>query len=470
MNQLLPRGYSLSEGTRIKKMVAFGDDWQIYLTNHDTYTLAVNHSLYEKWVVQYSVPEGIFLLKEDSPTCRVFASKGNYLVSTIDKGPYPVNAGQVEAFSMSFNTALKLYSDMDVRHAIYIEEYSLLLPTTFSSEGFDPKVAYGKWITGGVNVSIDSFARVKQLTSWLSNESLEKSVELAGFMLEEKEQVKDETVSSDNHREGKSLLERHNGEKFKLTGRPELETFFNDNIVDIVLHREEYQRMGISFPGATILHGPPGCGKTYAVEKLSEYLGWPRFDIDSGTIASSFIHDTSKKISEMFNAAMDTAPSILVIDEMEAFLSDRNMGAGSGTHHVEEVAEFLRRIPEAISKGVLVFAMTNMIDSIDPAILRRGRFDHIVEVKMATAEEIETLLTAQFKELPVDENVNVREIAKRLSGRPLSDVTFILREAGKTAVKNKLERMDECCFLTALQQLPREKKATPIGFGTQEES
>ena len=49
--------------------------------------------------------------------------------------------------------------------------------------------------------------------------------------------------------------------------------------------------MGISFPGATILHGPPGCGKTYAVEMLAEYLGWKRFDIDSSTIASSYIHD-----------------------------------------------------------------------------------------------------------------------------------------------------------------------------------
>ena len=161
-----------------------------------------------------------------------------------------------------------------------------------------------------------------------------------------------------------------------------MEQFFNDNIVDIVLNQEQYKRMGISFPGATILHGPPGCGKTYAVEKLAEYLGWKRFDIDSSTVASSYIHDTSKKISEVFSAAIKAAPSILVIDEMEAFLSNRNMAGPSGTHHIEEVAEFLRRIPEAISKGVLVFAMTNMIDTIDPAILRRGRFDHIIEVKI----------------------------------------------------------------------------------------
>ena len=57
-------------------------------------------------------------------------------------------------------------------------------------------------------------------------------------------------------------------ESFTLIGRPELEQFFNDNIIDIVLHQEQYKRMGISFPGATSLYGPPGCGKTYAVEKL----------------------------------------------------------------------------------------------------------------------------------------------------------------------------------------------------------
>jgi SpoVK/Ycf46/Vps4 family AAA+-type ATPase len=62
--------------------------------------------------------------------------------------------------------------------------------------------------------------------------------------------------------------------------------------------------MDISFTGATIVHGPAGCGKTYAVEKLAKYLGWQRFDSDSSTIASSFSHDTSKKISEVCNQAI----------------------------------------------------------------------------------------------------------------------------------------------------------------------
>ena len=231
-----------------------------------------------------------------------------------------------------------------------------------------------------------------------------------------------------------------------------------------MLHQEEYKRMGISFPGATILYGPPGCGKTYAVERLSEYLGWPRFDIDSSTIASSFIHDTSKKISEVFQAAIKASPSIIVIDEMEAFLSDRGMAGPTGTHHVEEVAEFLRRIPEAISKGVLVFAMTNMISSIDAAILRRGRFDHIIEVKMANAEEIQALLDYRFKELPVDESVDSQKIAAALDGHPMSDVTFVLREAGRFAVKRNLEFITQECFDDALNMFPQKKERNKIGF------
>lgn len=468
MNQFLPRGCHISSENRIKKMVASGCDWQIYLTNLDAYVLAVKTALYDKWIADYSLPEGIFL-NELINGCKVFLSSSNYLVSSMERGPYPEDNGQIEAFSIAFKTAKELYPNADVHDAIYIEEYSLLLPASFESSLVDEGIVYGKWLTGGINVSIDSFDRVSRIMSWLSKDALMRSAQIAGFDVTvtndtpiSNETIEEKTV--ENELAEDDVLVPAITESFTLIGRPELEQFFNDNIIDIVLHQEQYKRMGISFPGATILYGPPGCGKTYAVEKLSEYLGWRRFDIDSSTIASSYIHDTSKKISEVFHEAIKAAPSILVIDEMEAFLSDRSMAGPSGTHHVEEVAEFLRRIPEAISKGVLVFAMTNMIDSIDPAILRRGRFDHIVEVKMASAEEIATLLKNRFTELPVDETVNADEIAKSLDGHPMSDVTFVLREAGRFAVKRNLDYINGECFDDAVNLLPKKKERNKIGF------
>lgn len=356
---------------------------------------------------------------------------------------------------------------MIVASALYIEEFSLLLPTLFEEGSIDAKTAYGKWLSGGVTISVDSFGRLTKLMSWLPESALKTYVSEAGFDIpvvpaEEPTRVQNdahvEVAMAEQSPESASLI----GE-FSLVGRPDLERFFRENIIDIVLNLDAYKRMGINFPGATILYGPPGCGKTYAVEKLGEYLGWKRFDIDASSIASSYIHETSKKISEVFKAAIDAAPSILVIDEMEAFLSDRSR-VTTGTHHTEEVAEFLRRIPEAISNGVLVFAMTNMIDAIDPAVLRRGRFDHIVEVKMATAEEIAALLSFRFKELPIDETVDTTIIAKRLDGHPLSDVTFVLREAGRLAVTKKLAFINADCIDSALDALPKEKRKNQIGF------
>lgn len=468
MEQWLPRGTSVTAEKRIKKMISASEDWQIYSTNQDSYVLAATHSIYKMWIDNYSLPEGIFT---DVNDCKVFHSSGNYLISSLDKGPYPENNGQVEAFSIAFNTAVKLFPDVDLRDAVYIEEYSLILPGDQSTAPLKNECVYGKWLTGGVNISADEFKRISQFMSWLPVESLNKSFELAGFSVpeiieEENKELNDNpsevaTVASDDT--SPSVVVPN--DRFVLIGRPDLEQFFNDNIIDIVLNQEQYKRMGISFPGATILHGPPGCGKTYAVEKLAEYLGWKRFDIDSSTVASSYIHDTSKKISEVFSAAIKAAPSILVIDEMEAFLSNRSMAGPSGTHHIEEVAEFLRRIPEAISKGVLVFAMTNMIDTIDPAILRRGRFDHIIEVKMANKEEILALLKVRFRELPIADDVVVENIAEKLDSHPMSDITFVLREAGRMAVKNHIEYINQMCFDKALDMLPKKEEKRRIGFG-----
>lgn len=229
--------------------------------------------------------------------------------------------------------------------------------------------------------------------------------------------------------------------------------------------------MGIEFPSAIILHGPPGCGKTFAVDQLVEFIGWPSYSIDSNSIGSPYIHETSKKISEVFDKALDNAPSIVVIDEMESFLTDRRAGNSSGLHHVEEVAEFLRRIPEAIKNRVLVIGMTNMIDTIDPAILRRGRFDHVIEVGMPSAEEIRSLLDSLLQNIPKSSDLAVERYVDLLSGKPLSDAAFVVREAARLAAKTGKTALDDVCLEAALSSLPKEqeKRRERIGFIWDEE-
>lgn len=465
MQQVFERGQELSDQSRIRKLVCEGEDWQIYQTNNETYVLAVSTGLYSKWDSASAFPEGFFQAADGF--YYMIAAKDN-LISSLQSGPYPTVAIQVLKFSAAFREAMKTLGISKMQNAIYLEEYSLFLPVpSVREEPLDVGTLYAAWLTGGVHISVDQGSRFNTLMAWVPSEVLTKSKELAGFDTEEEEKT-DNSAAATKTKE-KPAREVKDGsvpsEPFELLGRPELEQFFNDNIVAIVRDREKYKRVGIDFPGATILYGPPGCGKTYAIDRLAEYLGWPRFDIDSNAIASPFIHDTSKKISEVFTKAINSAPSILVIDEMEAFLTDRAASGLSGTHHVEEVAEFLRRIPEAVSSGVLIFAMTNLIDNIDPAILRRGRFDHMVEVRMANAEEIEELLKKRFSDLPIDSDVEAKRIAKKLDGHPLSDVTFVLREAGRFSVKNGLDLINKECFDQALGMLPGKKDDKPrIGF------
>lgn len=463
--QLLQRGFEISENNRIQRIIASGEDWEIYTTSLGCHALAVKAALYEKWIKEFELTKELF---NSTPNCYFIGSSGDYMISSLNQGPFPSNVGQIDAFSVTFKTAVDRFPAIDFSEAIYLEEYALIVPTTFVKKNTDNAVIYGKWITGGIEISIASTERISKIMTWLPQERLARSASMAGFhvMTECASQEKSGQEIPEEIKKAQQGIHvpTFPQDRFTLPGRTELEQFFNDHIVDIVLHQEQYARMGISFPGATVLYGPPGCGKTFAVEKLAAYLNWPQFIIDSSTIGSSFIHDTSKKIAEIFKAAMEAAPSIIVIDEMEAFLSDRSGSNVTGTHHVEEVAEFLRRIPEATAKGVLVFAMTNLIDSIDPAILRRGRFDHIVEVKMASKEEISLLLQTKMSDLPVDDTVDISFIAGQLAGRPLSDVTFVLREAGRAAVKADIDKINQDCFLEALNQLPKKKERRKVGF------
>ena len=236
-----------------------------------------------------------------------------------------------------------------------------------------------------------------------------------------------------------------------LAGRPELEQFINEHVIDIIENAERYRVLGIEFPSAIIMHGPPGCGKTFAAERLVDFLGWPSFQIEASSVASPYIHETSKKVAQVFERAMENAPSVLIIDEMEAFLADREAGAGSSHHRVEEVAEFLRRIPEAVKNRVLIIAMTNRIEMIDPAILRRGRFDHIVKVDMATAEEIAALLNKLLSELPTEGDIEITRLAKEMAGRPLSDVAFAVREGARLAARAGGNKLDQKSLQKAME-------------------
>lgn len=475
----LPIGFELPDRARTRIALYAGPDWQILETEGGGRALIAKKALAERWIDTGLLGEDVLSrFQFGEQQFASYSSGPSQVLCPVNEGKSPDNKAAALAFALALRATRKIDANPPLQDAIYIEKLTRLLPTYDLSARKSDEVVLGYWLTGGAGIPATSFRRLRQTMSWIGDGHLRDVVEAAGLKVDAAGPGGARAQSLQSSGDVPTGLESAESptaraeleEKFELAGRPELAAFFNEHVVDIIQNRERYKSLGIEFPSAVILHGPPGCGKTFAVERLIEFLDWPSFQIDASSVASPYIHETSKKVADVFNKAMQSAPSVLVIDEMEAFLADRDIGAGSSHHRVEEVAEFLRRIPEAIKDEVLVVAMTNRIDMIDSAILRRGRFDHVVKVDFARELEVQSLLDSLLSVLPTDVDVDARPLARELAGRPLSDVTFVVREGARLAARSGKDKLDQASLLSALVAAPARERdggaqpARRIGF------
>lgn len=467
----LPVGFSTPDGERARFALHEGMDWQIYEAQGGGRILVTKQLLAARWIESGLLDASQIRSFEfgGEKFCE-FSSGNDYVLAPVIESNSPESKNEALSFAESLKATRDIDATCSVHDAIYVERLSRLLPTYSLSARVSDDVMFGTWLTGGVLVSVQSFRRLRTLMNWLGASHLRDVVVKGGFEVSEKiigPKPLAPKISEQSKAAGLAKHEEKKSAQFSLAGRPELEQFINEHVVDIIENEARYKVLGIEFPSAIILHGPPGCGKTFAVERLVDFLGWPSFQIEASSVASPYIHETSKKVAEVFDKAMENAPAVLVIDEMEAFLSERQSGM-SGQHHVEEVAEFLRRIPEAIKNRVLIIAMTNKIEMIDAAILRRGRFDHVVKVGMASEDEVRALLDKLVKDLPYENDIDVAMLAMRLTGRPLSDVAFAVREGARMAARMGKSKLDQASLLLAMDATPLrnnvEGASRKIGF------
>ena len=480
----LPIGFELPDGARCGKALHGDTNWQIVETRGGGSALVAKSDLAAKWLGAGLVDDGE--LREfsfGSETYREVSCGASQILAPLADCRSPEDKNEALAFATALKATRGIDPESPLQDAVYVEKFSRLLPTYGITSRAEDDVILGYWLTGGAKVSAKSFRRLRQMLSWMGTKHLYDVVTAAGFEVSEVMPLDEPRPAPPATESGEEKQDGQAGEKtaesppgreggrapkpFELPGRPELEEFFNEHVVDIILHKERYKALGVGFPSAVVLHGPPGCGKTFAVEQLVEYLGWPSFQIDASSVASPYIHETSKKVAEVFDKAMQNAPSVLVIDEMEAFLADRESGGGGSHHRVEEVAEFLRRIPEAAKNEVLIVAMTNRIEMIDSAIMRRGRFDHVIKVCYASADEVSALLDKLLATLPKDKTVDPTPLAKKLAGRPLSDVAFVVREGARLAARAGEDKLTQEFLLAALEDAPsrtEDGSSRRIGF------
>ncbi|MCY3413816.1 MAG: CDC48 family AAA ATPase [Candidatus Heimdallarchaeota archaeon] len=201
---------------------------------------------------------------------------------------------------------------------------------------------------------------------------------------------------------------------------------------------EAFTRMGITPPTGILLFGPPGTGKTMLAKAVANEAEANFISIKGPEILNKFVGESERGIREVFRKARLASPTVIFFDEIDAIASKRGMGSeNSVTERV--VSQILTEIDGLeVLNNVIVIASTNRPLMIDPALLRPGRFDRLVNVSPPTFEGRRDILDIYFRNMPLSDDVDLEEIAHQIEGFVGSDIEALAREAGMNALRENL--------------------------------
>ena len=214
----------------------------------------------------------------------------------------------------------------------------------------------------------------------------------------------------------------------EIAGMDELKQNLGQRVLWPLKHPEKAMQYGIHLPNGILFYGPPGCGKTYFASKLAEELKWEMEFVSTASIGSAYQHETQGNIQKIFLKAEKHGHCVLSIDEIDGILSGRKGVSGNSSHN-DEVNEFLVQMNECHKRGILVVGTTNRKDIIDPAALRTGRFDLLIEIKAPDLEMRKRLFEMYLANRPLAEDLNITELAELTEGYASSDIPYVVNEA-----------------------------------------
>ena len=183
--------------------------------------------------------------------------------------------------------------------------------------------------------------------------------------------------------------------------------------------------------------GPPGTGKTLLAKAVAGEAGVPFFSISGSDFVEMFVGVGASRVRDLFEEGKRHAPCIIFIDEIDAVARQRGTGMGGGHDEREQTLNQLLTEMDGFdgSKGVVILAATNQPDSLDPALLRPGRFDRKVDVGRPDVKGREEILMVHAKDKPLGDDVDLRQIAQTTAGFTGADLENLLNEAAIDAAK-----------------------------------
>ena len=210
-------------------------------------------------------------------------------------------------------------------------------------------------------------------------------------------------------------------------------------IVDYLHNPQKYTEIGASMPKGALLVGPPGTGKTLLAKAVAGEAEVPFFSISGSEFVEMFVGMGAAKVRDLFKQANEKAPCIVFIDEIDTIGKKRDSGSFTGGN--DEREQTLNQLLTEMdgfdgSKGVVILAATNRPDSLDPALLRPGRFDRRIPVELPDLKGREEILKVHARKIKIADSVRFDEIAKAAAGASGAELANIVNEAALRAVRD----------------------------------
>jgi cell division protease FtsH len=235
----------------------------------------------------------------------------------------------------------------------------------------------------------------------------------------------------------------------KLYGQEDLAINFDDaagideaveevrEVVDFLKNSEKYQTLGGRIPKGVLLVGPPGTGKTLLAKAIAGEAGVPFFSLSGSDFVEMYVGVGAARVRDMFQQATNRAPCIIFIDELDALGKSRSGSAVGGHDEREQTLNALLVEMDGFdsNSGVIVVAATNRPETLDPALLRPGRFDRHVLVDRPDVAGREAILRVHVKNVKLDEKVELKEIASITPGFVGADLANLVNEAALLAAR-----------------------------------
>lgn len=236
----------------------------------------------------------------------------------------------------------------------------------------------------------------------------------------------------------KVYVESTTGIKFAdVAGEDEAKEILTE-IVDFLHNPAKYTEIGATMPKGALLVGPPGTGKTLLAKAVAGEASVPFFSISGSEFVEMFVGMGAAKVRDLFKQAYEKAPCIVFIDEIDTIGKKRDNGGMGGNDEREQTLNQLLTEMDGFDgrKGVIILAATNRPDSLDPALLRPGRFDRRVPVELPDLKGREDILKVHARKIKISDDVDFNAIARMASGASGAELANMINEGALRAVRD----------------------------------